>query len=76
MMYNTWDYWVLGLYPFSEYSEEHEWLRSALSKGLNRTESPTLSSENGNRSSFRNVVFFLNTGRYTKSKNPVIPMGG
>jgi hypothetical protein len=32
------------------------------------------SPENGNRSSFRNVVFssFYNTGRWTKSKNPVI----
>jgi hypothetical protein len=36
--------------------------------------SPAPSTEDGNRSNFRNVVFFcfLNTGRWTKSKNPVV----
>jgi hypothetical protein len=37
---------------------------------------PTPSPDKGNRSSFRNVVFsdvFQNTGRWTKSKTPVIP---
>jgi hypothetical protein len=35
--------------------------------------SPTPSPENGNRSSFRNVLFRYNPGRWTKFKNQVIP---
>jgi hypothetical protein len=37
--------------------------------------SPSLSPEDGNRSSFRNVVFsaFYNNGRWTKPNTPVIP---
>jgi hypothetical protein len=47
-------------------------LRLALSKGANRV-GVSPSSEDGNRSSFQNAVFssFWNTGRWTKSKNPV-----
>jgi hypothetical protein len=36
-----------------------QWFRLALSKGPNRLDVFLLSSENGNRSSYRNVVFVL-----------------
>jgi hypothetical protein len=53
-----------------------QWQRLTLSKGYNRVgASPhPLWPEDGNRSSFRNVVFssFKNTGPWTKSENPVI----
>jgi hypothetical protein len=50
-----------------------EWLRLVLSREPN-TVGVSHSSEDGNRSSFRNVVFssFYNTGLWTKSKNPAI----
>jgi hypothetical protein len=52
-----------------------QWLRLALSKGPNWLfVFPPNTPEDGNRSSFRNVVFYssYNTGRWKKSKNPVI----
>jgi hypothetical protein len=52
-----------------------QWLRLALSKGANRVGVSLPSPEDGNRSSFRNVVFpsIYNSGRRTKSRNPVNP---
>jgi hypothetical protein len=49
-------------------------LRLALSKRPNRVGVVVPSPEDGNRSSFRNVVFsgFYNTGQWTTSKTPVI----
>jgi hypothetical protein len=51
-----------------------QWLRLALSKGPNWVGVFPLTPEDGNRSSFRYVVLisFWNTGRWRKSKNPVI----
>jgi hypothetical protein len=53
--------------------EVTQWLRLALSERPNRVGVPH-SPEEGNRSRFRNVGFssFSNTGRWTKSKSPVI----
>jgi hypothetical protein len=49
-------------------------LRLALSKGPNRVVVSLPSHEEGNRSSIRNTVFSStqNSGRWTKSRNPVI----
>jgi hypothetical protein len=50
-----------------------QWLRLGVFKGANRVGVSFPSSEDGNRSSFQNVVFSssYNSVRYTKSKNPV-----
>jgi hypothetical protein len=52
----------------------NQWLRLPLPKWPNWIGVFPPSPEDGNRSSFRNVVFysFQNTGHWTKSKNPVI----
>jgi hypothetical protein len=53
---------------------KNQWLRLALSKGPNRASVSFPPSEDGNRSNFRKVVFAImyNSGRWTKSINPVI----
>jgi hypothetical protein len=50
------------------------WLRLALSKAPNRVGFSLLTPEDGNRSSFRNVVFSIiyNPRRWTKPRSPVI----
>jgi hypothetical protein len=64
MVYNTWNYWVFGFCPspgILKNTEEHNVSETG--------------SEDGNRFSFRNIVFFSvlrNTGQWTKYKTPVI----
>jgi hypothetical protein len=64
-----------GLFSSSGEGETPTLLGSLERANLNHwTEGFPPSPEDGNRPSFRNVVFssFWNTGRWTKSKNPVI----
>jgi hypothetical protein len=60
--------------PLERANIQVQWLRLVLYKGPNWVGVFCHSPEDGNRSSFRNVVFsiFYNTGRWKKSKNPVI----
>jgi hypothetical protein len=51
-----------------------QWLKLALYKVPNRVGTIFILPEDGNRSSFRNVVFFRNIGRWTKSKNLILSM--
>jgi hypothetical protein len=44
------------------------WQRLALSKGPNKVGAPIILPEDENRPSFRNIVFFRNIRRWTKSK--------
>jgi hypothetical protein len=59
------------VYNFQKY-----WIEATLSKGPNRI-GFFPSPEDGNRSSFRNVVFllslFLIPGRWIRSENPISP---
>jgi hypothetical protein len=78
------DYWDLGLCPpsgIAKNTKEHnvsDILRLALSSGPSSVDVSHPSLEDGNRSGFRNVVFFSavwDTGRWIKSRNPVIRSG-
>jgi hypothetical protein len=70
------DVLILGMKAYDHWMIEVDWgwLRLALSKGPNRVGVSFPSPEDGNRSSFRNVVFssIQNSGRWTTSRNSVI----
>jgi hypothetical protein len=69
-------YWVFGLYPSSWYSKQTK-EKHDVSLRKRRTQQNRFfpSPENGNRSTFRNVVFFLSLflipGRWIESENPI-----
>jgi hypothetical protein len=75
MVYNTQNYWVSEFFPSSDTLEnrKHDVSETGSVSVLSRCLLPH-SLEDGNRSSFRNIVFSIlyNTGRWKKSRNPVI----
>jgi hypothetical protein len=88
MAYNNQNYWVSGLCPSPGLQRFGNWIcsRPQVREGgeeethtllgpLARAKLNHWITDNGNRSSFRNVVFsyIQNPGRWTKSRNPAIP---